>query len=399
MESSTALVIDDQPVVRHTLSLCLNNLGIGQVVQAQDGQEAKSKYVDYEFDVIFCDLDMPVEDGFEVLRFLGEQEYQGSVIIISSQEQEVLASTSNLARLYDLNIIGCVEKPITFPTVQCLFNTIQKRASKKSTTKNLPVLSESDLQAALQHGRLEAYYQPQLSLSSKKVKGLEILARLFDHDGTLIFPDRFIPTAEQSHTLILTMTKQIIESALQEISNLFEHLSTLTFAFNISGKVLEDRDFPKWLNRIASQYQIPHEQIVCELTETAISTDQTTIDAQMLRLRIMRFKLSIDDFGTGYSSIAKLHTIPFNELKIDKSFVVDCLSNTKSAAIVQQSIKMAKAMDIEVVAEGVETEDVEAFLIGSGCGIGQGYLYAKPMPLDSVIELIKQGRNHKEKSE
>lgn len=109
---NSILVIDDQLVVRHTLMLCLNNLGIKTVVQAENGKIAKEAIIEHSFDVIFCDLDMPVEDGFEVLRYLGERDYTGAVVIISSQEQEVLASTSNLARVYDLNIIGCVESPL-----------------------------------------------------------------------------------------------------------------------------------------------------------------------------------------------------------------------------------------------------------------------------------------------
>lgn len=385
---NSILVIDDQLVVRHTLMLCLNNLGIKTVVQAENGKIAKEAIIEHSFDVIFCDLDMPVEDGFEVLRYLGERDYTGAVVIISSQEQEVLASTSNLARVYDLNIIGCVEKPITQLTVQALFETISQQPPRNYDEKYLSLLTERELRELLKLGRLEAYYQPQLSLSTKKVKGLEVLARLFGPQGELIPPDRFIPTAENSTDLIVEITKHIIESALKSISKHFQHMKSLTFAFNISGKALEDEGFPKWLGLIADQYKVPHNQIVCELTETAISSDQTTMDAQMLRLRIMRFKLSIDDFGTGYSSIAKLHTIPFDELKIDKSFVFDCLSNTKSAAIVEQSIRLAKAMNIEVVAEGVENVEVETFLIRHGCKTGQGYLYAKPHDLDNILDFI-----------
>lgn len=397
IEYSAILVVDDQPVVRHTLMLCLNNLGIKTVVQAENGKVAKDAFANHSFDAIFCDLDMPVEDGFEVLRHLGEKAYTGAVVIISSQEQEVLASTSNLARLYDLNIIGCVEKPITFPTVQALFETISQLSARVHDQKHVPLLTEMELRELISQDRLVAYYQPQLSLPSKTIKGMEILARLFDLQGGLIPPDRFIPTAEHSTELILELTKRVIECALKDISSHFDQLSSLTFAFNISGKVLEDEGFPKWLSSIADRYKVPHNQIVCELTETAISRDQTTIDAQMLRLRIMRFKLSIDDFGTGYSSIAKLHTIPFDELKIDKSFVFDSLSNTKSAAIVEQSIRMAKAMNIEVVAEGVESKEVEAFLIRHGCGTGQGYLYAKPNPFKTTLEFIQKNNGEKEK--
>lgn len=382
------LVVDDQPVVRKTLTLCLNNLNINNIEQAENGKQAKQLIALEEFNIIFCDLNMPVEDGFEVLRYLGQYKFKGAVIIISSVEEEVLSSTSNLARLYDLNIIGCVEKPITFSTVQNIIETINDLPPAKQDTTQCTELTEDELVDHLKHDRLEAYFQPQIDLSTKRVKGVEVLARIFDSQGILIPPDRFIPTAERSQVIILEFTQKIIEKALRDITSELHRLPDLTYAFNISGKVLEHNNFPQWLSSKVDQYGIPHENIICELTETAISLDQTTIDTQMLRLRIMKFKLSIDDFGTGYSSIAKLHTIPFNELKIDKGFVFDCLTNAKSAAIVKQSIEMAKAMGMSVVAEGIENNKVESFLIEQGCEIGQGYLFHKPDRLSNISNYI-----------
>lgn len=396
---SSILVVDDQQVIRHTLALCLGNLGIQNIHEAENGKQAKDLIACHTFDAIFCDLDMPIEDGFEVLRFLGESKFTGAVIIISSQEQEVLASTSNLARLYDLRIIGCVEKPITFQIVQKVIDTIRMLPNPNNKAKRYRELTEEELTHHLNSDHLEAYFQPQLDLRTKKVKGLEALVRIIDENDLLIYPDSFIPAAEKSATLILNLTQRVIEKALTSFAKEFPNRKSLTLAFNISGKVLENQEFPKWLSHIVNSHGIPPQQIICELTETAIAPDPTTIDIQMLRLKMMQFKLSIDDFGTGYSSIAKLHAIPFNELKIDKSFVFDCLTNAKSAAIVEQSIKMAKAMGIEVVAEGIETNDVEDFLLKAGCDSGQGYLYSKPGPLDEIASLIRTPVPNKERTE
>ncbi|HHF2880225.1 TPA: EAL domain-containing protein [Vibrio diabolicus] len=382
------LVIDDQPVVRKTLTICLNNIGIKTVFEAENGKQAKELLAFNEFNVIFCDLNMPVEDGFEVLRALGVMKFSGAVIIISSEEQEILASTSNLARFYDLNIMGCVEKPITFKVVQNIIEAIQALPTVKRATTQLSELPEEELIRYLEAQKIEAYFQPQVDLISKKMKGVEVLARIHDDQGSLIPPDSFIPVAERSPSIILELTQKVIDKALKEVSRNYKSLCNLTYAFNISGKVLENEDFPKWLCRTVDKYGIPHEKIICELTETAISSSPTIIDTQMLRLRIMKFKLSIDDFGTGYSSIAKLHTIPFNELKIDKEFVFNCLTNIKSAAIVEQSIEMGKALGMSVVAEGIESVEVENFLLNKGCEIGQGYLYYKPVKISEILSGI-----------
>ncbi|ELI1595871.1 EAL domain-containing response regulator [Vibrio alginolyticus] len=384
------LVVDDQPVVRKTLTICLNNLGIKKVLEAENGKKAKELVAFDEFDVIFCDLNMPVEDGFEVLMFLGTMKFPGAVIIISSEEQEILASTSNLARFYDLNIIGCVEKPITFKVVQNIIEGIEALPTLKRTETQLFELPEDELVKYLEAQKIEAYFQPQVDLASRKMKGVEILARISDDQGSLIPPDSFIPTAERSPSIILDLTKNVIDKALKEISENYDSFCDLTYAFNISGKVLENNDFPNWLCRTVDKYGIPHENIICELTETAISSSPTIVDTQMFRLRIMKFKLSIDDFGTGYSSIAKLHTIPFNEIKIDKEFVFNCLTNIKSAAIVEQSIAMGKALGMSVVAEGIESIEVEEFLISKGCEIGQGYFYYRPTKSSEIINVINE---------
>lgn len=377
------LVVDDQQVVRHTLALCLQNLGFTRIYQAENGREARKILSSHSIRCVFCDLNMPVEDGFEVLKFLDAQAYPGAIILMSGEEEEVLASTANLARLYQLNIIECVAKPLSFATVKRLLSASERELDTEANhaPHSLPPLTAKLLKGYIDKGGLSAFFQPQISLSSGRLKGFEVLARLFKPDDSMVFPDQFIPTAEKHLESITDLTKRVIECAYSDINQYGKDIGNLSFAFNISAKVLEAANFPQWLQATTAQYQLRPEQVICELTETAFTTDQATIDTQMLRLKMMKFKLSIDDFGTGYSSIAQLHSIPFDELKVDKRFVLDCLSNTKSAAVVEQSIQLAKAIGVNVVAEGIENQEVCDFVKALGCDIGQGYFYAKPEPL------------------
>ncbi|MCG9679781.1 EAL domain-containing response regulator [Vibrio sp. Isolate24] len=387
------LIADDQKVVRHTLKLCLQNLDYQDVLEACDGKEAKQLAVEHDIDIIFCDLNMPVEDGFEVLRYLGEIHFSGSVILISGEEEEVLSSSSNLARLYKLDILGSLKKPISFTTVKDLMSQVEKSTISRINNRPPPVLSAASVQHFIDTGCVRAFFQPQIELETGRVCGLEVLARVVDEDDNIIPPDSFIPVAEKNLDFILSLTKTIVRAAFSDIAKHFQSLQDITFSLNISAKVLEDQGFTSWLDQVANEYQIPQENILCELTETALTHDQAAINTQLLRLRLLKFNLSIDDFGTGYSSIAQLHSIPFNELKVDKRFVLDCLTNTKSQAILEQSVRMGKAMGMSVVAEGVENREVEEFLVSIGCNIAQGYLYSKPDKLSYILAYMKRSNS------
>ncbi|OOF30434.1 hypothetical protein BZJ20_11050 [Salinivibrio proteolyticus] len=380
------LIVDDQKVVRHTLSLCLRNLGYEGCYEASNGKEAKRVIEEHQIDVIFCDLNMPVEDGFEVLRYLGASHYQGAIVLMSSEEQDVLQSTSQLARLYNLQIIGCLPKPLTAADIKSmLLDWAALPTVSMGKLLNEGALSSEQLIQFIEQGSVKAYFQPQIDLNTQAIQGFEVLARIEESPQKILMPDLFIPAAEGDATLILALTKSIIQSAYEDVKQHWDYVSSLSFSFNISGRVLEHDNFPNWLKDISEKYSIPTHQIVCELTETALNDDQAITDAQMLRMRMLKFKLSIDDFGTGYSSIAQLHAIPFNELKIDKCFIFDCLTNSKSATVVEQSVKMAKALGLTVVAEGVESAEVVEFLHRLGCDSAQGYFYAKPAPLSDFI--------------
>lgn len=378
------LVIDDQKVVRHTLFLCLKNIGYESVFQAENGLAARACLENQAIDLIFCDLNMPVEDGFAVLKFLASIQFAGAIVLISNEGSELLDSCVHLAKQYKLRILGCIPKPIEVGRLKALLQEANHQASHNAQGKVIE-LSPADILKAITDDRLVVYFQPQVNLATSELKGLEVLTRITSEQGQLLYPDSFIAVAEQSPDLMLMLTKAVIRQALGAIVPFQAQLANITIAFNISGKMLNNETFVQWLLTTIEQYHILPEQIICELTETAINDDPTLLIAQMLRLRMARFKLSIDDFGTGYSSLEQLHTIPFHELKIDKQFVQQGLNNTKSAAVVEQSIRLAKAMGLEVVAEGIETLQHEIYLKGLGCDIGQGYYFAKALPIAEIV--------------
>ncbi len=388
------LIIDDNQVVRFTLRLSLLKLGFTIIFESSNGFEAKSVFNAEEIDLVFCDLNMPIEDGFKVLRYLSEKHFDGKIILISSEDEDVLSSSFNLAKLYNLDILCSLQKPLSYEKIQNKINyeTINKIKKETSKEKHIEQLSLDAIKKHIENNELKPYYQPQIDLKTKSLKGVEVLARIVSQ-GKLITPDYFIPKAESNNELINYLTKDIIEKTFIEISENINLFKQITIAINISSKALENEEFPYWLKSTCDAYKLKRENIICELTETAINNDKSLIDSQMLRLRMLRFKISIDDFGTGYSSISQLHSIPFNEIKIDKIFISNCIYNNRSSAIAKQIIYLAKSMNITVVAEGVENEEVEKYLRRLGCDVGQGYFYGKPMAINETIKRIKNS-NH-----
>ncbi|CAM3693598.1 Oxygen sensor protein DosP [Vibrio aerogenes CECT 7868] len=380
------LVVDDQDIIRFTLRTCLSQLGDYQVFEAANGAEARKILNQERIDLIFCDLNMPVEDGLAVLQYLAGLKFRHPIVLISAEEEEILRTSSLLANQYNLTILGVARKPISVDIAASFLDDARHRIQPEAPLR-VP-LTEAEFRQAIDQGRLITYFQPQISMHPYAVKGFEALARIVAPDGGLIYPDRFITLAESSDELIELLTKTTIQDALKKFTTLQAKAPGLTLSVNVSGRMMKDNEFPAWFQHQCRNAQVDPESIICELTETILSDEPYSITTSMLRLRMMRFYLSIDDFGTGYASIEQLHALPFNELKIDKTFIRDCLTNLKSKAVVEQTLNMAKAMNLTVVAEGVENKAVERYLDDLGCDICQGFLYSEAVARESLAKAI-----------
>nr|WP_283104683.1 EAL domain-containing protein [Shewanella olleyana] len=266
-----------------------------------------------------------------------------------------------------------------------------EQASKLSTfpkAKAAVKLSHEQLEHHIKHGHVKAFFQPQYNLNTNQVCGFEALARIVDGDK-IISPSEFINVAEDTR-LILPLTKAVITDAFFYFSKLNEQYSTLNLSINLSGKILDDESMPQWIETAASAHLIANSSITCELTETAIPSNPSVMIVALLRLRMMKFKLSIDDFGTGFASLEQLHMLPFNELKIDRCFVSDIIRNTKSQALFRRSISLANDLELLAVAEGVEDYETKCLIQKLGCSIAQGFYFSKPMSAKEMIENINE---------
>ncbi|MEZ9237395.1 EAL domain-containing protein [Shewanella sp. 10N.286.52.A9] len=386
-EIRSVLIVDDQAVIRKIFSKSLGLLGQYTIAEAADGLEAFELIKANDFDLIFCDLNMPVKDGLYLLQRLIELQYATPIVLFSGEDQSLLNSAKVLATHYHLNILGIVPKPITSEMLQSFIKQAASINMKQYQTP-LPDITEHDLKDYIVNGHVKAFFQPQYNLLTNEICGFEALARIVDN-GQIILPSQFINKAEETD-LIMPLTKAVINDAFQYFSMLKPEYKKLNLSINLSGKLLDDETIPHWLEETAATHGINNDSITCELTETAIPSNPSVMIVALLRLRMMKFKLSIDDFGTGFASLEQLHMLPFNELKIDRCFVADILNNDKSKALFRRSISLAKDLDLLAVAEGVEDFETKQLIIKLGCKVAQGFYFSQPLAAHDIVNEINE---------
>ncbi|AYC34154.1 bifunctional diguanylate cyclase/phosphodiesterase [Pseudomonas cavernae] len=251
---------------------------------------------------------------------------------------------------------------------------------------------EKDLRDALALGQLHLVYQPQVDYRDHRVVGVEALLRWQHPQHGFVPPDLFIPLAEQNGSII-PIGEWILDQSCRQLREWHDQgFSELRMAVNLSTVQLHHAELPRVVNNLMQVYRLPPRSLELEVTETGLMDDITTAAQHLLSLRRSGALIAIDDFGTGYSSLSYLKSLPLDKIKIDKSFVQDLLDDEDDATIVRAIIQLGKSLGMQVIAEGVETAEQEAYIIAQGCNEGQGYLYSKPLPARDLTLFLKQAR-------
>jgi diguanylate cyclase (GGDEF)-like protein/PAS domain S-box-containing protein len=253
---------------------------------------------------------------------------------------------------------------------------------------------ESRLRSAFEQRALEVFYQPLVSLETRRIYGAEALLRWHDVEEGAIPPDHFIPIAEDTG-LIIPMGEWVIREACLALKRWGEQgisLDGFVMHINLSGKQLLQKELPRRLVDMLAETGVPPGRIALELTESSIMESEAVGLNILMALRRIGVSIAIDDFGTGHSSLSRLKQLPISELKIDRSFIRDIADDTDDAAIVQAILALSANLGLRVVAEGVEQASQEAFLLQHGCLLAQGYYYARPLPEHELLPLLIGGR-------
>ncbi len=250
-----------------------------------------------------------------------------------------------------------------------------------SSAQNLSLLTE--LRHAAEHGEFRLFAQPKISLASGLVVGVEALVRWVHPSRGMVFPDHFIPFAEQTG-FIRVLTDWMLQQSAAMCQLWQAQGLALKISVNLSTRDLLDQDLPQKFGDILQQYGLQAKSFCLEITESAIMDDPQRAQQTLQRLHEMGVDLSIDDFGTGYSSLAYLKRLPVNELKIDKSFVLNMAKDEGDTKIVRSTIDLGHIMGLRVVAEGIENVEVWHLLAQLGCDQGQGYFMSRPIAADQI---------------
>jgi len=396
-EDINTIVVDDSKSIRVVLDAILGQLGVKNIVHCGTGIEALEMInarPDH-YNLLFIDLNMPEMDGMELIRHLGSQDFKGSIVIISGMEIRVINLASEVARQNKVHLIGNIVKPIKVAELQHILTKFHYFNDHLNAAK-MP-LSKAELELAISEQRIIPYFQPKIDSNTNEVHSIEILARIDNPgQGDSILPMRFIKCAEDNN-LIDELTFQLLTKAIADYKEMRECFgNSLTLAFNLSPVQLDDLEIPKKLDALFSQYGISHKQIVIEVTEEWALQSSNQLET-LNRLRMKGYGVSLDDFGTGFTNVTQLKSLPFSEIKIDRSFITNIQQDYFSQVIVNTLIDITQEYDYELVAEGVESHEEYEYLKRLNTRmLLQGYLISKPKPKN---ELIRWFHNWKKMSD
>jgi len=388
MKPNSVCMIDDDPDYLHMCSQFLASVDI-----TIDGFTCLHDAADAvcQSSVVVLDLDMPHVDGVETLRWLSQQAFSGHLVIVSGHDISIVHAARELARAQGLQVAEALTKPLDMLSfTQKIQHLLQmpQQSQAEAKASDYPNITAADLVAALRNNELSLCFQPKYQLTDNQLVGFEALARWKSPVFGQVPPVFFIPLAEQSG-IIDELTDWALSQALAQLSQWSAQKLYTRVAVNLSLINLQNISFPAKLLHEVKCHQLQPQQLVLELTESALMNEVVTALDILIRLRMNGIELSIDDFGTGYSSLAQLQRIPFTELKIDRRFISDFLHEPESRAIVEACINLAHNMQIKTVAEGVETLEMLQALKAIGCDYAQGYFFNPPLTVAQATELLK----------
>ncbi len=267
-------------------------------------------------------------------------------------------------------------------------NTFQFFTPQMNTAAKRRATMESNLRVAVKNGDFKLVYQPQIDLNSGEIVALEALVRWVSEQSGNVMPSEFIPLAEETG-LINDIGLWVLREACQQARKWLDAgLPRRRIAVNLSARQLTDRRFVELLARVLDETKLEPSLLELEITESQVMRQAEGSIARLNEIASMGIQLAIDDFGTGYSSLSYLKRLPIRKLKIDQSFVRDITIDPNDAAIVVAIISMAKSLDLDVIAEGIETVEQLAVLRAKGCPVGQGFYISVPMSADDLAPLL-----------
>tara|TARA_R110000851_G_scaffold317504_1_gene481013 strand:+ start:288 stop:1532 length:1245 start_codon:yes stop_codon:yes gene_type:complete len=369
---SNALIIDDDLDVQLLSKMLLRQQGYEVVTAGSLGQLARQPAL-LNAELILLDFGLGEFTGLDILDYLHDLHLKASILLISSCSQETAESAIAAGKAMGFHMLGFLPKAKLL-TDLALFLEPLKTAHRTPTS--------DDLAKAIREKQLFLAFQPQVdlqhALQQDQIIGVEALARWQNPERGVLYPDSFISLAEQSG-LMIPLTWYVIELALQQQAQWLFQGWNLNLSINITAAFIQEEGMLEVFDKLTQQHQAVLNRLTLELTET-VGVECLSYASHVLNaLRDRGCKIASDDFGTGHSSLTQLYRLPFNELKIDRSFVSLIDQDQDALVITESIIDLGKRLGLTVVAEGIETAAQHAMLVEAGCAVGQGYFISRPL--------------------
>lgn len=379
------LIIDDDETQRDWLSSILRRAHETVVFTANDGVAALEclRLNDAHIGLLICDLQMPGMDGMALLRRIGEAGHQQTIIISSGSDSSITRSVELMVAAFGLKVLGSLPKPVTSKALESLLQLYRQGPVMKSGGSAIRLVP-ADITRAVENAEFVPFYQPKVNFATGALAGVEALVRWIHPSHGILRPDEFLPFVAEQNKLV-ELTQAVIATAIERAGSWRKEGIQLTVNVNLSLSALDNPFFCEEVQAQLSAHGLAARDMTFEILETAAMKDVGRTLETMTRLRLNGFGLAIDDFGTGFSSFEQLSSIPFTELKIDRSFVSGVGDSPRMAAVVRSCIDLAHRLNLKVVAEGVESQADWDFLLAAGATEAQGYLIARPLPEDQFL--------------
>ena len=337
--------------------------------------------------IIVLDLVIDSSDGIEIIRELAGDDCEASLIVIGDIDRRILNAAERLARARGLKVAGVLPKPVNrFGFLRLLDRAVEGQRGYKDELVDIQI-DEEELRKCMDNGGIEVQYQPKIDVRTLEFVSVETLVRIKHPTHGVLEPASFLAQIEKSG-LIKPMTQEVARQAIEQSSNWAKQGFDLQVAINVSPLLLTDLDLPETFVNLTDEYGLERDEVVLEITESWASQDDIAALDILTRLRMKGFHLSIDDFGTGYSTMSQLNELPYSEMKLDQSFIRNCVRDAEARAIVESSIELGHKLGMKVVAEGIEKQEDWDLISDLRCDEGQGYFIARPMKAASIPDWL-----------
>ena len=384
------LVLDDDTAVRDTIALMAKRLG-AEVRACSSLAEFEALLASFAPDLLLIDLMMPEVDGIDVIARLGPH-CQAAIYVMTGADKRTFEASRGVLQAARAEIAGFLHKPFSARELRQVLErasiALPDASPRLLRDRSADLLSPGEFEGAARSGQIGPYFQPIFYADGLRLKGFEALLRISGHSAGYFAP-QYLEQLVHDDDLSTFVTDIVIEKSLEFLADLTA--PDLSISINIFGVHAVADGFRERLVERCAHYAIAPSRVTLELSEATLFEFDERDFRKVTQLRLAGFGLSIDDFGTGNSSLGRLASLPFSELKIDKSFCLALPGSESAEAVIEACLGIARKLDMTVTAEGVEDGEIAVRLAGMGCHALQGHFFGQAMPAGVATQWVRSG--------